>query len=321
MENFNTLKKYLPAPIKQPIFQSVWYLEAFAKHFSSDDKLILLGIFREEQFIGYGAFEKNDNAIVFLGMKPVFSKEEVTDYGDIYLSDWSSGVAVQAWEAIWKWFEDNNISALQLDYVREDSETYKIFKENKIARTTTAITVQEVAPYITLPNSWDKYLVSLDRKERKELKRKMSRLDTVKNFHVCSDETLQLDFEEFIRLHRLSDSEKHKFMSEGMKSFFWDLFMAKKGSWEASLCFLKIDGKYTSSIMSFEFEDEIYAYNSGYDSAYDFYSVGLLLHAFKIKEAVEKKKKLYDFLRGGERYKYDLGAKDLQLYRIIISRQ
>ena len=110
-------------------------------------------------------------------------------------------------------------------------------------------------------------------------------------------------------------------MSDEMRNFFWDLFATKKGSWKADLCFLKIDDQNTASIMTFEMGSEILAYNSGYDPKYDFYSVGLLLHAFKIKQAIENKKKKYDFLRGGERYKFDLGAKKIQLYKIIISRQ
>jgi len=42
----------------------------------------------------------------------------------------------------------------------------------------------------------------------------------------------------------------------------------------------------------------------------------LLLHAYKIKDAIEKRKKTYDFMRGTERYKYDLGGKDMKLYKI-----
>jgi len=319
--SFEDLEINLHTFVMQPIFQSTWYLKTFAKHFSQMDKVILLGIFKGDKFVGYGAFEEERDKIVFLGMKPVLTQEEVTDFGDIFLKDSSGGIALEAWEEILRWSDDNNKSLLQLDYVREDSETYKIFKENKINGTYAVITPQEVSPYLKLPGSWDKYLENLERKERKELKRKMRRLDTVRSYHVCSDETLAQDFEEFIRLHRLSDPQKKKFMSGRMKSFFWDLFMVKKNFWDVNLCFLEIDGSYIASIMSFDSEDQTLAYNSGYDPAYDFYSGGLLLHAFKIRESIEKKKSVYDFLRGGQRYKYDLGSAAHQLYKIVISRR
>ena len=68
--------------------------------------------------------------------------------------------------------------------------------------------------------------------------------------------------------------------------------------------------------MTFANQDELWLYNSGFDPEFSFYSTGVVLKALSIKKAVEDGKKKYDFLRGGERYKYELGAKDLQLFRI-----
>ena len=39
---------------------------------------------------------------------------------------------------------------------------------------------------------------------------------------------------------------------------------------------------------------------------------------FLLKKSIEKKIEIFDFLRGNERYKYDLGAKDKLLYKVII---
>ena len=61
-------------------------------------------------------------------------------------------------------------------------------------------------------------------------------------------------------------------------------------------------------------------YNSGYDPDYSKLSVGLLLKALCLKEAIEDGKEYLDFLRGKEPYKYDLGAKDVQLYQVILRR-
>lgn len=311
LSDFGEVKQNITSGSGQPLFQSVWYLETFAKHFTKNEDVILLGLFQDDNLIGYGAFEKVEDRVIFLGMKKVMDKEEVTDYGDILLNEQSEPIIKEAWARIINWLRENGTKELQLDYVREDSLTYKTLQGEK--------TKQEVSPYISLPGSWDEYLELLDRKDKKELKRKMNRLDTVKKFHVLSEKTVNEDFEEFVRLHRLSDSQKEKFMGDKMKQFFWDLVKVEKSPWDASICSLRIDDKNAASLLSFDFEDKIYAYNSGYDPTYDFYSVGLLLHAFKIRDAIKKRKKIYDFLRGGERYKYDLGAKNLQLYRIVIS--
>jgi CelD/BcsL family acetyltransferase involved in cellulose biosynthesis len=47
--------------------------------------------------------------------------------------------------------------------------------------------------------------------------------------------------------------------------------------------------------------------------------VGLILKAFGIKKAIEEGMQFYDFLRGDERYKYDLGAMDSMLNKIEIT--
>jgi CelD/BcsL family acetyltransferase involved in cellulose biosynthesis len=49
-------------------------------------------------------------------------------------------------------------------------------------------------------------------------------------------------------------------------------------------------------------------------------SVGLLNKALCIREAIEEGRRAFDFLRGSERYKYDLGGTDRLLYRIAVRR-
>lgn len=291
-------------------FLTFWYLDNFIKHFSSRENIFLLGFYSDENNIGYGAFEKIDNKIDFLGMKPVLNGQEVTDYGDIVLDPSYRDNHKEVWDEIVKWLSQNGIQSLQLDYIREDSQTYELFKNH--------VNEQIIAPYILLPKTWDEYLESLDRVDRKELKRKLRRLETVLYTYRSIDTSIQSDFEEFIRLHKLSSGEKDEFMSDEMKQFFWDLITVEKKEWKITLSFLQIGGKNTASLMSFENSESILGYNSGHDPSFNYYSVGLLLHAYKIKEAIEKGMKIYDFMRGTERYKYDLGGKDMRLYKMEI---
>lgn len=280
------------------LFQTREYQEIFAKNFCKDESLF---------WTEFGGFELVGDVVMFLGMKPVLSGEEVTDYGEIVAED-----KREAWERLMADFKKRGFLKLQLDYVREDSETYRYFSNLQGS----TLKVQEVAPYIELPDSWEEYLGSLERKHRKELKRKIRRLEEKESFYQCKPETVRQDFEEFVRLHRLSDPQKSKFMSEKMKEFFWEVKMTNFPGWQSHLCFLKMEGKVVAGVMTFESEDEVWLYNSGYDPEYSYYSVGLLLKSYKIKKAIEEGKKRYDFLRGKERYKYELGARDLQLYGI-----
>lgn len=244
---------------------------------------------RQEDIVD-GIWEKYQGGLVLLGMKPVLGKEEVTDFAHTGISVLPGG---------YRW--------IRLDYVREDSQTFLNFKAKAVKT--------EVSPYLNLPGSWEDYLNQLEREKRKELRRKFRRLNEAEHEFVTADEP-----EELIRLHRLSDPNKQQFMSPEMAGFFRDLYREKIPGWKTELNFLKIDGRFAAGIISFSNQDEFWLYNSGYDPAFAYYSAGLVLKAWSIKKAIEAGKSRYDFLRGSERYKYDLGAKDLNLYRIEINQ-
>lgn len=60
----------------------------------------------------------------------------------------------------------------------------------------------------------------------------------------------------------------------------------------------------------FAFGDTVYYYLSGYDPALEKLSIGTLLVAHAVDEAVRDGAATFDFLRGAEEYKYAWGAKD-----------
>ena len=78
--------------------------------------------------------------------------------------------------------------------------------------------------------------------------------------------------------------------------------------------------KRVAAAMCFDYGGARLLYNSGYDPSYGYYSVGLLLKALCLKDAIEQGKAYFDFLRGPEPYKYDLGAKNTALYQMVVTR-
>jgi len=60
----------------------------------------------------------------------------------------------------------------------------------------------------------------------------------------------------------------------------------------------------------FAFGDTVYYYLSGYDPALEKLSIGTLIVAHAVDEAVRAGAATFDFLRGAEEYKYAWGAKD-----------
>jgi len=83
---------------------------------------------------------------------------------------------------------------------------------------------------------------------------------------------------------------------------------------------LELEGKRVAALFCFEDDEELLLYNSGYDPQYAHLSVGLLSKATCLRGAIEAGKQRFDFLRGCEPYKYDLGGKDLPVYRCLIKK-
>ncbi|MFH0773414.1 MAG: GNAT family N-acetyltransferase [bacterium] len=281
-------------------FQSQEYRGLFVRHFIPNTSQLV------EDF-----FELlSDKRAVFIGMKPVLNGQELTDFGDI-----PSPSKERVKEYCDNLKKMHGATSVQFDYVREDSPLFQILSHISSA----APLQQAVSPFIMLPNSWEQYLKSLERTDRKELKRKLKRLGSVPYAVQYADRTNLNAFEEFVKLHRLSDVSKKQFMSEKMKSFFYDLYTLPIPSWHTKLAFLEIEHTPAAVVYYFENDEELLLYNSGYDPGYKQYSAGFLLFAYLIKDAIANGKKRLDFLRGNERYKYDLGGKDRKLYQFIIT--
>ena len=82
---------------------------------------------------------------------------------------------------------------------------------------------------------------------------------------------------------------------------------------------LELNASPIAATMCFYYHDDVYLYNSGYDPEYSGLSAGLISKALCIQDSIQKGKKRFDFLKGGEEYKYHLGGHDLPLYRCCLT--
>jgi CelD/BcsL family acetyltransferase involved in cellulose biosynthesis len=183
--------------------------------------------------------------------------------------------------------------------------------------------VEDVCPQLDLPGDWEEYLASLDKKDRHELRRKLRKLSQggepeLEVLTSAADVTAALD--DFVRQHKSSRSDKETFMTEQMERFFRRVVPALAEEGAVEMIFLKLGGVRAACVLCFRTDGDILLYNSGYEPAYAGLSVGLLSKALALKRAIELGMKRFDFLRGAEPYKYDLGAKDLPVYRCVIRR-
>ena len=183
---------------------------------------------------------------------------------------------------------------------------------------------EETSAVLPLPTDWEAYLASLDSKERHELRRKRRRLEREHpdaRFRTATPETLAADLETFIDMHRGTEGHKGHFMRPEIATFFRrlaDEFMPL--GW-LRLDFLEVGDTAVSSTFGFQIERKFYLYNSSYEPDAARLSPGLILVSELVKEAIGNGLELFDFLRGPERYKYQLGAQAVPLNNVRIMRE
>jgi CelD/BcsL family acetyltransferase involved in cellulose biosynthesis len=137
---------------------------------------------------------------------------------------------------------------------------------------------------------------------------------------VQVDQELPDAMEEFLSLMRTSRVDKQEFLTRDRERFFKDIGQALAQTGHLRLYFLQINGTHVAGALCFDYGGRRLLYNSGYNLSYSSLSVGLLLKALCLKDAISTGMSYFDFLRGPEPYKYDLGGRDVRLYHLVITR-
>ena len=247
--------------------------------------------------------------------------EEVADYLDAL-------VAPGREEAFWRDFLGDGLPALgggplDLPGLVEGAASLSILPRLcGDAGRTCLVEEMDRAPFVALPASFEGYLSSLGKKERHELRRKMrraeERLPGLAFRMTRSAEELERDLPSFLDLHRKSHPEKGRFMDDRMAVFFREIAEGFFQAGALRLAFLSSGGEDVASVFQFRTGRALLLYNSGYDPGRREAQPGLVLIARCIEHALGEGAQEYDFLRGTERYKYDLGGVDRVVYRVTV---
>jgi CelD/BcsL family acetyltransferase involved in cellulose biosynthesis len=179
---------------------------------------------------------------------------------------------------------------------------------------------EEVSPRIQLGGSWEDYLAGLDKKDRHELRRKRRRLEEAGGWELreATAETLPTDLETFFDLHAASTRAKADFMTDPVKEFFRHICIHLQEEGWLCLRSLVFEGRTVAAVLGFIYRGKLLLYNSGYDPTFNRLSCGFVLMTEEVRLAVEQGLTEVDFLRGNERYKYELGARDVTLSNLKI---
>ena len=182
---------------------------------------------------------------------------------------------------------------------------------------------EDVTWGIGLPGDWDEYLALLSKKNRHELRRKLRRLDSQADWRwycLTKPEEVEENFDDFLSLMRMSRPDKEEYMTPAREDFFRAMTRRMAELDRIRLFFMEIDGAKVAASLCFDYGSARLLYNSGYDPELSYFSVGLLLHAMCVKDAIEQGIGYFDFLRGPEPYKAHLGGLQKSLYRMVVRR-
>lgn len=187
---------------------------------------------------------------------------------------------------------------------------------------------EDVCPVVTFPDGIgtdvQAYLDTLGKKERHEVRRKVRRAEAVGEIVLadCPDPIAEL--ESFIDLHQKRWGDRGLFPDTpgGAQSrvLFRRLFELFGADGPLRLSFLSVGGRRIAAGVHFETPDGILYYNAGIDPDARELSPGVLTVYAYVERALASGKRRMDFLRGDEPYKYEWGAVDEPIGRLLLRR-
>ena len=185
---------------------------------------------------------------------------------------------------------------------------------------------EDVCPVLTLPAGidLDGYLATLSKKERHEVRRKIRRAEAAGEVRLTTSARPLADLDDFIELHQKKWGDDGLFPPTPggtcSRSFFRHLFRQFGPNGPLKLTRLTIGDRLVASGIHFDDGQRILYYNAGVDPDARDLSPGVVMVARYIEQAIATGRTELDFLRGDEPYKYEWGAVDQPIQRILVDR-
>ncbi len=290
------------------------WLKAWWQAFGSDRTPYLCSIRSRGELVGIAPLMVEGQTARLMG------DTDVCDFQDVVVVP---GREKAFFDTLFDHLKKQGIRQLDLEAVRADSTLY-----GHLAPAATdqqyAVDCQlvDATMVLDLPASWDAYLLKLTGKQRHEVRRKFRRLEEAGQMEIHTvDDAADISgaMDTFLTLFKKNRTDKARFMTDQMASFFHALAIELASARILKLFFLMLDDAVVAAVMCFDHDETFHLYNNGYDERYHALSVGLLSKLFTLKASIQLGKKRYDFLKGTEVYKHRMGGKRIPLYRCRVS--
>jgi CelD/BcsL family acetyltransferase involved in cellulose biosynthesis len=185
-------------------------------------------------------------------------------------------------------------------------------------------------PYIAVPASWEVYVKGLQRKARQHLEGFAKRTieETGATFRMVTEETgegeLDRAVEQFYRLHRArwaarEDDLNPEHRAAGFLPFLKEVCRRSAAHGYLRLAEMRVGDEDIGSCIGFQVNGRWNGYMTGFDPTWSAKRPGKILHGYVMREALAEKTREFDFGRGNESYKYEMGAVDRKNARFVLT--
>ena len=193
---------------------------------------------------------------------------------------------------------------------------------------TVQVEQEDVCPVVSLPEGgWEDYLATLDKKARHEIRRKVRRAEAAGAITFRQMPLDAASVDAFIDLHQARWGDQGLFPDTegGVRSRRFLHRVTELEAAEGDRAQLQLGQVFVGPRLIFAgvgFDDgtTCFFYNAGADSDARDLSPGVTGTAAYIRDRMEAGRHRFDFLRGNEPYKYEWGAVDEPISRIVVSR-
>ncbi len=182
-----------------------------------------------------------------------------------------------------------------------------------------------ISPYIELPETFEDYLnQQLSSNTRQKARRLFRQLESSTEYRIAISstetqfqelETLQKHWYDMWLPEKKSDTQRlaakySKIVKRGLDDSLVHMPVLWRGDDPLGMLVSFVDAE----------KSRLLFFMASRDESFDDLPVGLVLHYFSIRWAIENGLRTYDLLRGNEPYKYSLGAQDRRIKYVCVRR-
>lgn len=298
---------------RQCIFVLPALLKVWWREFGAGSELYLCEVRKHASVIGIAPLLLRDGRVFFIG------SSDVCDYQDFVVAPGSES---DFFNILISYLMQRDISCLDLRLVRPDSMVMNLVGLAPSGGFEVFCNQKDVLLEMNLPGAWEEYLARLTSRHRHDLRRKLRRFWEAGNvnYRVIEDtEGVSQAMDVFLKLFRESKKDKAAFMNAKMERFFRSLMEVMAEAKLLKLGVLELDSSPVAMVICFDDGDTVYLYNNGYDPRYSRLSPGFVSKVLAIRYSIQRGRRMFNFLKGAETYKYHLGGRETSLYSCKIA--